>query len=47
MAKKNRTYFIVGLFVTLAFLIAAFLIVWVNASKYFEKGTQYVSFFNE
>jgi phospholipid/cholesterol/gamma-HCH transport system substrate-binding protein len=47
MAKKNRKYFIVGLFVTLAFLITAFLIVWINASKYFEQGSMYVSFFNE
>jgi phospholipid/cholesterol/gamma-HCH transport system substrate-binding protein len=47
MAKPTRTYFVVGLFVTLAFLIAAFLIVWVNASRYFEQGSMYVSFFNE
>jgi phospholipid/cholesterol/gamma-HCH transport system substrate-binding protein len=47
MAKKTRKYFIVGLFVTLAFLIAAFTIIWVNASKYFEQGTRYVTFFNE
>jgi phospholipid/cholesterol/gamma-HCH transport system substrate-binding protein len=47
MAKKKRYYFIVGLFVTLAFLIAAFLIVWINASRYFEQGSMYVTFFNE
>ncbi len=47
MAKPTRKYFVVGLFVTLAFLITAFLIIWVNASKYFEKGTRYVTFFNE
>jgi phospholipid/cholesterol/gamma-HCH transport system substrate-binding protein len=47
MAKPTRKYFVVGLFVTLAFLITAFLIVWVNASKYFEKGKHYVTFFNE
>jgi phospholipid/cholesterol/gamma-HCH transport system substrate-binding protein len=47
MAKKTRKYFIVGLFVTLAFLIAAFTIVWINASRYFEQGTRYVTFFNE
>ncbi len=47
MAKPTRKYFVVGLFVTLAFLITAFLIVWVNASKYFEQGTRYVTFFNE
>jgi phospholipid/cholesterol/gamma-HCH transport system substrate-binding protein len=47
MAKKKRYYFIVGLFVTLAFLITAFLIIWINASKYFEQGSMYVTFFDE
>jgi len=47
MAKKKRKYFVVGLFVTLAFLLAAFLIVWINASRYFEQGRMYVTFFNE
>ena len=47
MAKKTRKYFVVGLFVTLAFLIAAAAIIWINASRYFEKGTRYVTFFNE
>ena len=47
MAKKTRKYFVVGLFVTLAFLIAATAIVWINASKYFEQGSMYVTFFNE
>jgi phospholipid/cholesterol/gamma-HCH transport system substrate-binding protein len=47
MAKPTRRYFVVGLFITLAFLIVAFLIVWINASKYFEQGTMYVTFFNE
>ena len=47
MAKKNRKYFVVGLFVTLAFLITAAAIVWINASKFFEKGSRYVTFFNE
>jgi phospholipid/cholesterol/gamma-HCH transport system substrate-binding protein len=47
MAKPTHKYFVVGLFVTLAFLIAAFLIVWINASKFFEHGTRYVTFFNE
>ncbi len=47
MAKQTRKYFVVGLFVTLAFLLTAAAIVWINASKYFEKGTRYVTFFNE
>ena len=47
MAKQTRKYFVVGLFVTLAFLLTAAAIVWINASKYFEQGTRYVTFFNE
>jgi phospholipid/cholesterol/gamma-HCH transport system substrate-binding protein len=47
MAKKNRTYLIVGLFVTLGFLIAAGAIIWISASKYFEVGKRYVTFFDE
>ncbi|MBW2599754.1 MAG: MCE family protein [Deltaproteobacteria bacterium] len=37
----------IGLFVTAGILIGAGAIVWVNASKYFNKGTLYVSYFNE
>ncbi|MFZ2087444.1 MAG: MlaD family protein [Desulfobaccales bacterium] len=47
MAKPSGKYFIVGLFVTLAFLITAAVIIWVSASKFFEKGSVYVTFFNE
>ena len=47
MAKPTRKYFVVGLFVTLAFLAAAAAVIWINASRYFEKGTRYVTFFNE
>lgn len=47
MAKKTRSYFIVGLFVTVGFLIAASAIVWISASKYFERGDVYVTFFAE
>ena len=47
MAKKTRKYFVVGLFVTLALLIAATTIIWINASRYFEQGSMYVTFFNE
>ncbi len=47
MAKQTRKYFVVGLFVTLAFLLTAVAIVWINASKYFEQGTRYVTFFAE
>jgi phospholipid/cholesterol/gamma-HCH transport system substrate-binding protein len=47
MAKQTRKYFIVGLFVTLAFLLTAAAIIWINASKYFEQGAVYITFFDE
>jgi phospholipid/cholesterol/gamma-HCH transport system substrate-binding protein len=47
MAKPTRKYFVVGLFVTLAFLLTATAVVWINASKYFEKGSRYITFFDE
>ena len=47
MAKKTRKYFVVGLFVTMAFLITAATIIWINASKYFEQGSRYITFFDE
>ncbi len=47
MAKKTRKYFIVGLFVTLAFLLTAAAIIWINVSNYFERGDMYVSYFDE
>jgi phospholipid/cholesterol/gamma-HCH transport system substrate-binding protein len=47
MAKKPRKYFIVGLFVTVAFLISAATIIWINVSNFFEFGETYVSYFDE
>jgi len=47
MAKKSRKYFIVGLFVTVAFLISAATIIWINVSNFFEFGETYVSYFDE
>jgi phospholipid/cholesterol/gamma-HCH transport system substrate-binding protein len=47
MAKKTRRYFIVGLFVTMGFLIATVAVIWISASKYFERGAMYVTFFDE
>jgi phospholipid/cholesterol/gamma-HCH transport system substrate-binding protein len=47
MAKKARKYFIVGLFVTVAFLISAATIIWINVSNFFEAGDMYVSYFDE
>ena len=37
MAKATGKYFVVGLFVTMAFLLTAAAIIWINASKFFEK----------
>ena len=37
----------IGLFVTLGVLIGVIAIVWLGASKYFEKGMTYVTYFNE
>ncbi len=47
MAKKTRRFFIVGLFVTMGFLIAISAVIWISASKYFERGAMYVTFFDE
>jgi len=45
--RRKTSKFMIGLFVTAGILIGAGAIVWVNASKYFNKGTLYVSYFNE
>jgi len=36
-----------GLFVTIGIILGVVAIIWVGASKYFEKGDRYVTFFNE
>jgi phospholipid/cholesterol/gamma-HCH transport system substrate-binding protein len=36
-----------GLFVTVGVILGVAAIIWVGASKYFEKGDRYVTFFNE
>ena len=45
MAKTSN--FMLGLFVTIGVLLGAGAILWWGASKYFQKGTTYVSFFDE
>lgn len=47
MAKKTRRFFIVGLFVTAGFIIAVAAVIWISASKYFQTGKRYVTFFSE
>lgn len=44
---KKRLYFGVGLFVLTGICIAVTALVWVGASQYFQKGTRYVTYFNE
>jgi len=46
MARKTSK-FIIGLFVTVGILIGMVAVVWLGASKYFEKGVTYVTYFNE
>lgn len=44
---KKKTPFLVGLFVIIGTFIGISAIVWVGASKYFKKGTTYVTYFDE
>ena len=46
MARKTSK-FMIGLFVTIGILIGMVAVVWVGASKYFEKGATYVTYFDE
>jgi phospholipid/cholesterol/gamma-HCH transport system substrate-binding protein len=46
MAGKTSK-FMVGLFVTLGTILAVVAIIWVGATKYFEKGNMYVTYFDE
>ncbi len=46
MARKN-SHFMIGLFVAVGLVIGVAAIVWVGASKYFEEGSYYVTYFDE
>ncbi|HEY9074532.1 MAG TPA: MlaD family protein, partial [Desulfobaccales bacterium] len=46
MAGKTSK-FMVGLFVTLGVILIVVAIIWVGATKYFEKGNMYVTYFDE
>jgi phospholipid/cholesterol/gamma-HCH transport system substrate-binding protein len=46
MARKTSK-FMIGLFVTVGVVIGMVAIVWLGASKYFEKGATYVTYFDE
>ena len=44
---QSRLYFLVGLFVTIGVMLGAAAIIWLGASKYFQKGDMYVTYFDE
>jgi len=44
---EKTSKFVVGLFVTIGVLIGASAIVWLGASKYFQRGAAYVTYFDE
>lgn len=46
MARK-KPVFIVGIFIIIGIILAVGAIVWVGASKYFQKGSVYVTYFDE
>ena len=46
MAGKTSK-FMVGLFVTLGGILTVVAIIWVGATKYFEKGDRYITYFDE
>jgi len=46
MARK-KPFFTVGIFVILGILVGVGVLVWIGASKYFQKGTTYVTYFDE
>jgi phospholipid/cholesterol/gamma-HCH transport system substrate-binding protein len=47
MARKKFSSFLLGLFVTGGLLILASILIWIGATQYFERGTKYISYFNE
>ncbi len=44
---KGRSYFFVGLFVAVGVLIGVAAVIWLGASNYFQKGSMYVTYFDE
>jgi phospholipid/cholesterol/gamma-HCH transport system substrate-binding protein len=46
MARETSNFF-VGLFVTAGSLLVVMAVVWIGATRYFDKGTFYISYFNE
>ncbi len=44
---RKASKFMVGLFTTLGVIIGVIAIIWIGASKYFEKGARFVTYFDE
>lgn len=44
---QRRLYFLVGLFVTAGVILGAAAVIWLGASKYFQKGAMYATYFDE
>ncbi len=44
---QNRTYFLTGLFVTIGVMLGVAAVIWLGASKYFQKGSMYATYFDE
>jgi phospholipid/cholesterol/gamma-HCH transport system substrate-binding protein len=44
---ERKTYFYVGLFVTLGIFVGVAGVVWIGATKFFQKGAMYVTYFDE
>ncbi|MDD2902586.1 MAG: MlaD family protein [Syntrophales bacterium] len=47
MPRKKFSSFILGLFVTGGFVILVVVLIWIGATKYFERGKLYITYFNE
>ncbi|OPY67225.1 MAG: Paraquat-inducible protein B [Syntrophorhabdaceae bacterium PtaU1.Bin034] len=45
--RQKRIYFFVGLFVIIGVMVGAAGIIWLGASKYFQKGSMYATYFDE
>jgi len=44
---QGRSYFLLGLFVIVGVLIGVAAIIWLGATKYFQKGSMYATYFDE
>ena len=44
---RQKTNLIIGLFVILGVVMGVVAIIWVGATSYFQKGTTYISYFDE